>query len=59
MEKELKEIDFNLADPEKFKELSKNANFFKDYDRKQLILKEKEQIWEAENIKLDRLKQEF
>ena len=59
LEKELKEIDFNLADPEKFKELSKNANFFTDYDRKQLILKEKEQIWESENIKLDRLKQEF
>ena len=59
LEKELKEIDFNLADPEKFKELSKNANFFTDYDRKQLILKEKEQIWESENIELDKLKQEI
>tara|TARA_Y100001954_G_scaffold220363_1_gene255371 strand:+ start:22 stop:1968 length:1947 start_codon:yes stop_codon:yes gene_type:complete len=59
LEKELKEIDFNLADPEKFKELSKNTNFFADYDRKQLKLKEKEQIWESENIKLERLKKEF
>ena len=59
LEKELKEIDLNLLDPEKFKELSKNTNFFADYDRKQLVLKEKEQIWESENIKLDKLKQEF
>ena len=59
LEKELKEIDLNLADPEKFKELSKNPNFFVDYDRKQLKLKETEQIWESENIELDKLKQEF
>ena len=59
LEKELKEIDLNLADPEKFKELSKNPNFFIDYDRKQLKLKKTEQIWESENIELDRLKKEF
>ena len=59
MEKELKEIDFKLSDPEKFKELSKNPNFFEDYDRKQLKLKETEKIWESENIELDRLKKEL
>ena len=59
MEKELKEIDLNLVDPEKFKELSKNPNFFVDYEKKQLKLKEIEQIWESENIELDRLKKEF
>ena len=59
MEKELKEIDLNLAYSEKFKELSKNPNFFADYNRKQLKLKEIEQIWESKNIELDRIKQEF
>ena len=59
LEKELKEIDFKLSDPEKFKELSKNPNFFEDYDRKQLKLKETEKIWESENIELDRLKKEL
>ncbi|MAO70899.1 MAG: glycosyl transferase family 2 [Flavobacteriales bacterium] len=59
LEKELKEIDLNLADSEKFKELSKNPNFFADYNRKQLKLKEIEQIWESKNIELDRIKQEF
>ena len=59
LEKELKEIDFKLSDPEKFKELSKNPNFFEEYDRKQLKLKETEKIWESENIELDRLKKEL
>ena len=59
LEKELKEIDIKLADPEKFKELSKNPDFFKDYEQKQQKLKELEQLWESENIELDTLKQQL
>lgn len=46
-------------DPEKFKELSKNPDFFKDYEQKQQKLKELEQLWESENIELDTLKQQL
>ncbi|MBT5859473.1 MAG: ABC transporter ATP-binding protein, partial [Flavobacteriales bacterium] len=56
LEKDLKEIDFNLADPGKFKELSKNSEFFTNYEQKQLKLKETEQFWETANLELDALK---
>ncbi len=57
LEKELKEIDIKLADPEKFRELSKNADFFTYYEQKQERLKKIEQFWESANIELDTLKQ--
>ena len=34
MEKELKEIDLLLINPEKFKEISKNQDFFTEYEKK-------------------------
>ncbi len=55
LEKELKEIDIKLSDPEKFRELSKNPDFFADYEQKQQKLKEIEQFWECANIELDTL----
>ena len=55
--RKLKEIDIKLADPEKFRELSKNPDFFADYEQKQQKLKEIEQFWESANIELDTLKQ--
>ncbi|MBT6013298.1 MAG: ABC-F family ATP-binding cassette domain-containing protein [Flavobacteriales bacterium] len=57
LEKEIKGIDSNLANPEKFKELSQNPDFFANYEQKQLKLKETEQFWEKANLELDTLKQ--
>ena len=56
MEKELKEIDSYLADPEKFKELSQNPDFFAKYEQKQQKMKEMEKIWEETNLELETLK---
>ena len=55
LEKELKQIDENLADPQKFKELSKNPNFFSEYEKKQKVLKQVELDWENSNLKLENL----
>ncbi|MGY8987092.1 MAG: ATP-binding cassette domain-containing protein [Flavobacteriales bacterium] len=57
LEKEIKGIDSKLANPEKFKELSQNPDFFANYEQKQLKLKETEQFWEKANLELDTLKQ--
>ena len=56
LEKEIKEIDSELAIPERFKELSENPDFFANYEQRQLKLKETEQFWEKANLELDALK---
>ena len=46
LEKSQKEIDLELSDPEKFKELSKEEGFFNKYQENQQRLKELENAWE-------------
>ena len=45
LEKSQKEIDLELSDPEKFKELSKEEGFFNKYKENQQRLKELENAW--------------
>ena len=56
LEKKIKETDENLSDPEKFKELSQDPDFFAKYEQKQQKLKEIEQNWEELNMELNTLK---
>ena len=56
MEKDLKETDLLLLDPEKFKEISKNQDFFTEYEKKQQILKDSEKKWENLSLQLESLK---
>jgi len=56
MEKDLKETDLLLLDPEKFKQISKNQDFFTEYEKKQQILKDSEEKWENLNLQLESLK---
>ena len=46
LEKSQKEIDLQLSNPEKFKELSKEEGFFNKYKENQQRLKELENAWE-------------
>ena len=39
LEQELKQLDAELANPEKFKEMSKKEGFFEEYQRKQTKIK--------------------
>ena len=56
LEEELKQMDVELADPVRFKELSTNRSYFEDYDEKQLRLKELMNEWEDAQVKLEELK---
>ena len=56
LEEELKQMDVELADPVRFKELSTNRSYFDDYDKKQLLLKELMNEWEEAQVKLEELK---
>ena len=55
MEKELKEIDLLLINPEKFKEISRNQDFLQNM-KKQQNLKDSEKNWENLNLQLESLK---
>lgn len=46
LDKSQKEIDANLSDPVKFKELSKKEGFFLEYEKNHQILQELEADWE-------------
>tara|TARA_B100001142_G_scaffold311836_1_gene346607 strand:+ start:2500 stop:4434 length:1935 start_codon:yes stop_codon:yes gene_type:complete len=56
LEESLKSIDNDLANPEKFKELSAQAGFFEDYEKNRQKLQELETKWEKEIEKLDSIK---
>jgi len=55
LEKNIKKLDEQLADPVQFKELSVKPGFFDDYQKKQNQLSELMQNWEQAQEKLDRL----
>ena len=46
LERSQKEIDLQLSEPEKFKELSRQEGFFEQYEKNQNIKKELESEWE-------------
>lgn len=56
LEKALKDLDEQLADPVQYKELSKEAGFFADYEQKQAKLQELMQEWEDSLEALEELK---
>ncbi len=55
LENELKKIDVDLQNPEKYKILSQESDFFKKYEEKSNLLKELENQWENENVKLEKI----
>ncbi len=55
LEKSKQELDKQLADPLLFKELTKDPNFFKNYERESLKLKSKEKEWEDLVVQLNNL----
>lgn len=56
MEALLKDLDAQLADPEKFKELSQKASFYADYEKNQEKLNTFMQEWEESLETLEQLK---
>jgi len=54
-----KQIDADLAIPEKFNELSKKDGFFAEYEKNQQKLQELEVEWEKYAVQLEAIKQEF
>ena len=46
LEQELKQLDLELANPEKFQEMSKKEGFFEEYQQKQQKLSNFMQNWE-------------
>jgi ATP-binding cassette subfamily F protein 3 len=53
IEKSQKEIDLQLSDPDKFKELSQKEGFFEQYERNQQKKQELELEWEQAVEQLD------
>jgi ATP-binding cassette subfamily F protein 3 len=56
LEKELKELDDELANPERYKELSSQKGFFESYQDKQNELNENMSSWEESLERLEELK---
>ena len=56
LEKELKELDEELANPERYKELSSQKGFFESYQDKQNELNENISSWEESLERLEELK---
>ena len=54
-----KQIDADLAIPEKFNELSKKDGFFAEYEKNQQKLQELEVEWEKYAVQLEAIKLEF
>ena len=46
LEQELKQLDVELTNPEKFQEMSKKEGFFKEYEKKQQKLTDFMKNWE-------------
>ena len=51
----MKKKDENLLDPEKFKELVNDKDFFLIYDEENKKLKSLEKDWESKNEELEKL----
>ncbi|MDA9612430.1 ABC-F family ATP-binding cassette domain-containing protein [Flavobacteriales bacterium] len=56
LDKSQKQIDADLAIPEKFNELSKKDGFFAEYEKNQQKLQELEEEWEKAVVQLDAIK---
>ena len=56
LELQQNELDLKLADPAQFKEITKEKNFFKNYDAQKLTIKEKEKEWELLVSELNNVK---
>ena len=56
LEEKKRKLDGELSDPAKFKELSKNKDFFHNYDLSQKAIKQKEKEWGDLVVELDKLK---
>ena len=55
IEEKKKKIDLQLADPAEFQELSKEKDFFKNYETFTIKIKEKEEEWEKLVLELNKL----
>ena len=55
IEEKKKKIDLQLANPAEFKELSKEKDFFKNYESFTAKIKEKEEEWENLVLELNKL----
>ncbi len=55
IEEKKKKIDLQLADPAEFQELSKEKDFFKNYESFTTKIKEKEEEWEKLVLELNKL----
>ena len=55
IEEKKNKIDLQLADPAKFQELSKEKDFFKNYESLTTEIKEKEEEWEELVLELNKL----
>ena len=56
LDKSQKQIDADLAIPEKFNELSKKDGFFVEYEKNQQKLQELEEEWEKAVVQLEAIK---
>lgn len=56
LDKSQKQIDADLAIPEKFNELSKKDGFFAEYEKNQQKLQELEEEWEKAAVQLEAIK---
>ena len=59
LDKSQKQIDADLAIPEKFNELSKKDGFFAEYEKNQQKLQELEAEWEKAAVQLEAIKQVY
>lgn len=55
LEAKIEDLDQKLHDPEQFKELSKQANFYQDYEADKALLEKHMQAWEKAQEKLQQL----
>ena len=58
LENAQKDLDEKLANSDSFKELTKEPDFFKNYELKKDKIKQREAEWENLVLKLNNLKQE-
>ena len=55
LEQSQRAIDVDLANPEKFKELSQEDGFFEEYEKNQKKLQDLEEEWELSVENLERI----
>ena len=56
LEKAQSDLDLKLANPDKFKQISKDLSFFQKYQEEKQKIKIKEKQWEDLVLELNRLK---